>query len=52
MPAGLLASAGRITGESSCKESDSFEIAETLLQNMGDFFQQEQSKSHIKELDD
>ena len=34
------------------KESDSFEIAETLLQNMGDFFQQEQSKSHIKELDD
>ena len=35
----LLASAG-------------FEVAETLLQNMGDFFQQEQSKSHIKELDD
>ena len=34
------------------KESDSFEIAETLLQNMGHFFHQEQSKSHIKELDD
>jgi len=34
------------------KESACFEVAETLLQNMGDFFQQEQSKSHIKELDD
>ena len=34
------------------KESDSFEVAETLLQNIGNFFYQEQSKSHIKELDD
>lgn len=44
----LLASAGRMTGESSLKESDGFEVAETLLQKYGPLFSSNNPSSTLK----